>query len=120
MSGQITLKIKQLEFNASKLAIAVFIVPYMFCFNPAMLFIDTTVLQVEQIAVTSFVGVFAVAAAMEGYCFTKIAVPLRIVIAAGGLLLIHPALVTDIIGLLVVVVCLGFQVFAAKKTKVAF
>ena len=33
-------------FTASRLAIAVFIVPYVFCFNPAMLLIDTTPLKV--------------------------------------------------------------------------
>ena len=118
MSGQITLKIKQLEFNASKLAIAVFIVPYMFCFNPAMLFIDTTVLQVVQIAITSFVGVFGVAAAMEGYCFAMIKTPIRILIAAGGLLLIHTALSTDIAGLAIVAVCLFYQAMISKKQKV--
>lgn len=40
-------------FNASKLAIAVFIVPYMFCYTPAMLLIDTTPLRVVQIAITA-------------------------------------------------------------------
>ena len=39
-------------FTASKLAIAVFIVPYVFCFNPAMLLIDTTPLKVVQIFIT--------------------------------------------------------------------
>ena len=42
-------------FNASKLAIAVFIVPYMFCYTPAMLLIDTTPLRVVQIAITAFI-----------------------------------------------------------------
>lgn len=106
-------------FNASKLAIAVFIVPYMFCFNPAMLFIDTTIWQVVQIAITSFVGVFAVAAAMEGYCFSKISVLFRWILAAGGLLLIHPALMTDAVGLLVVVLCLGYQAALNKRMKTA-
>ena len=105
-------------FNASKLAIAVFIVPYMFCFNPAMLFIDTTIMQVVQIALTSFVGVFGVAAAMEGYCFRRMSVVLRLIIAAGGLLLIHPAFMTDVVGLLVVVLCLVYQ-SVISRTKYA-
>ena len=79
-------------FNASKLAVAAFIVPYMFCFNPAMLLIDTTAIQVVQIAITAFIGIFALAAALEGYCFANMNAVIRIVIAAGGLLLIHPAL----------------------------
>ena len=40
--------------NASRLAIAAFIVPYIFAFNPAMLFIDADVVQVVIIIVTSW------------------------------------------------------------------
>ena len=56
-------------FNASRLAIAVFIVPYVFCFSPALLLIDTNALQVAQIAATSLIGIFGVSAALEGYVF---------------------------------------------------
>ena len=49
--------------NASRLAIAAFIVPYIFAFNPAMLFIDADVVQVVIIIVTSLVGLTGVAGA---------------------------------------------------------
>ena len=39
-------------FNASRLAIAIFIVPYVFCYNPALLLINTTVPTIIQITVT--------------------------------------------------------------------
>ena len=106
-------------FNASKLAVAAFIVPYMFCFNPAMLLIDTTAIQVVQIAITAFIGIFALAAALEGYCFANMNAVIRIVIAAGGLLLFHPALATDLVGLIIVFVSLGFQYVLSKKRKAA-
>lgn len=106
-------------FNASKLAIAVFIVPYMFCYTPAMLLIDTTPLRVVQIAITAFIGVFAVASALEGYCFTRMHMITRIVIAAGGLMLIHPALLTDVIGIAVVVAILVFNRVVEKKQTAA-
>ena len=106
-------------FNASKLAVAAFIVPYMFCFNPAMLLIDTTGIQVVQIAITAFIGIFALAAALEGYCFANMNAVIRIVIAAGGLLLIHPALATDLVGLVIVFASLGFQYVLSKKRKAA-
>lgn len=85
-------------FQASKLAIAAFIVPYMFAYNPAMLLIDTTPLAVVQIIITSVLGVFGLAAALEGYCFTHMNALIRFVIAVGGLMLIHPALITDLVG----------------------
>lgn len=106
-------------FNASKLAIAAFIVPYMFCFNPAMLLIDTTAIQVVQIAITAFIGIFALAAALEGYCFANMNAIIRIVIAVGGLLLIHPALTTDLVGLILVFASLAFQYILSKKQKAA-
>jgi TRAP transporter 4TM/12TM fusion protein len=85
-------------FQASKLAIAAFIVPYMFAYNPAMLLIDTTPLAVVQIIITSVLGVFGLAAALEGYCFTHMNALIRLVLAVGGLMLIHPALMTDLVG----------------------
>ncbi len=106
-------------FNASKLAVAAFIVPYMFCFNPAMLLIDTTAIQVVQIAITAFIGIFALAAALEGYCFANMNAIIRIVIAVGGLLLIHPALATDLVGLILVFASLAFQYILSKKQKAA-
>ena len=106
-------------FNASKLAVAAFIVPYMFCFNPAMLLIDTTAIQVVQIAITAFIGIFALAAALEGYCFANMNSIIRIVIAVGGLLLIHPALTTDLVGLILVFASLAFQYVLSKKQKAA-
>lgn len=106
-------------FNASKLAVAAFIVPYMFCFNPAMLLIDTTAIQVVQIAITAFIGIFALAAALEGYCFANMNAIIRIVIAVGGLLLIHPALTTDLVGLILVFASLTFQYILSKKQKAA-
>ncbi len=106
-------------FNASKLAIAVFIVPYMFCYNPAMLLIDTTALQVAQIAITSFVGVFGIASALEGYCVSNMNIVIRVLMAVGGLLLIHPAFITDVIGFVIVGVCMVIQYMIAKKAVVA-
>ncbi len=105
-------------FTASKLAIAVFIVPYMFCYNPAMLMIDTNPAQVIQIVITSFVGVFGLSAALEGYCFTNMSVPIRVMITIGGLLLIHPSLKTDIVGIMVVAVCLAAQKILSRKKAI--
>ncbi len=106
-------------FTASKLAIAVFIVPYVFCFNPAMLLIDTTALSVVQIFITSLIGVFGLAAALEGYLMVKMPVFTRIMMAVGGLCLIDPALMTDIIGIVLIaagcIIQKGLQQKAAKQ-----
>ena len=106
-------------FNASKLAIAVFIVPYMFCYNPAMLLIDTSALSVIGIAVTAVIGIFGLSAALEGYCFADMNPVIRAAFAAGGLLLIHPGTVTDLIGLALVAACLAVQYVKGRKLSAA-
>lgn len=102
--------------QSTKLAIAAFIVPYAFALNPVMLFIDVTgPMQVVSIIITSLVGIFGVASALEGYIFVKMNPVQRVMAAAGGLLLIDPRVLTDIIGIVLVAVVIGWQVFTKKR-----
>ena len=105
--------------TATKLAIGAFIVPYVFALNPAMLFIDTGVLEVIQICVTSFIGIFGVSSSLEGFFLHRMAWYERILAAVGGLLLIYPGLITDCFGLGLVAVVLVFQFLTRKKTAAA-
>ena len=105
--------------TATKLAIGAFIVPYVFALNPAMLFIDTTVWEVVLICITSLVGIFAVSAALEGYFLRNMKWYERIVSAIGGLLLIYPGLVTDVVGVALVGIVLVFQLVLGKKKALA-
>ena len=103
--------------TSTKLAIAAFIVPYVFALNPAMLLVDTTVGEVVLICITSLVGIFGVSAALEGYVGGHMPWYLRILSAVGGLLLIYPGLVTDTAGLLLVGLVLLVQFLANKSAK---
>ena len=89
--------------NASKLAIGAFLIPYIFCLNPAMLLIDTNVPEFVLIIITSVIGMFAISAAIEGYMTTHLNPVFRIALAAAGLMLIYPGIVTDIIGIVITV-----------------
>ena len=88
--------------RASQLAIAAFMVPYVICYNPALILVDSTPLQVVIVFCTTLIGLFALAAAFEGYVFTRTPVWMRPLFALGGILLIAPETVTDVIGLLLV------------------
>ena len=105
--------------NATKLAIAAFIIPYILALNPAMVFVDTTAIEVVSIVVTSLVGMFAISMALEGFYRGVLPVPFRIIAAAGGLMLIYPGVVTDIIGVLLVGVVIAVQIMKGKKTAAA-
>lgn len=101
--------------TATKLAIGAFIVPYVFALNPAMLFINTTIFEVVLICITSFVGIFAVSASLEGYMLSHMSWYQRIICAIGGLLLIYPGAVTDTIGLVLVAAVVGLQIISKKR-----
>ena len=85
--------------EATKLAIGAFIVPYAFAMSPSMLLIDTTVPEVILITVTSLVGIASVSAAMEGYLFGRLSWFRRGLALMGGLMMIYPGIMTDVIGL---------------------
>ena len=104
-------------FTATKLAIAAFIVPYVFALNPAMLFIDTSLWEVVLICITSSVGIFAVAAALEGFFLRPMPVYQRILAAVGGLLLIYPGWITDVIGLTLVASMAALQLLTKKEQR---
>ena len=103
-------------FNATKLAIAAFIIPYILAYNPAMVLVDTTVAEVVMIAITSLIGMFGLGMALEGYYRGSIPWYLRILSAAGGLCLVYPGTVTDVIGIVVVGAIVVMQILRAKKT----
>ena len=103
--------------NASKLAIGAFVVPYIFCMNPAMLLIDVTAFKVIQIIVTSLIGIFGVAAALNGFLFQKLSWPSRIVICVAGLMMMDPTLITDIVGIVLMALVLTYQFLAARKAS---
>ena len=103
--------------NATKLAIGAFVVPYIFCMNPAMLLIDASALQIVMIVVTSLLGIFGVAAALNGHLFRSIAWPLRVVLAVAGLLMLDPTVTTDLVGIALLALCVLWQRFGkAQKT----
>ena len=105
--------------NATKLAIGAFIVPYIFCMNPAMLLIDVSALSIIQIVITSFLGIFGVAAAINGHLLRQMNPIVRILAAAGGLLMMDPTLVTDIIGLALLAAVFAWQRFGSRKAAAA-
>ena len=106
-------------FNATKLAIAAFIVPYIFAMNPSMLFIGTTAFDVVSIAVTSVAGLFGVASALNGYLYRPINPIFRVLLVAGGLCMMIPGAVTDLIGVVLVAAIVLFQRASAKRHAAA-
>jgi len=106
-------------FNASKLAIAAFIVPYIFALNPAMILVDTTFVQVILISVTSMIGMFGLGMGVAGFFRGKLSWFTRLVVLVGGLCLIYPGTTTDIVGACVVGAVIILRVIREKRTAAA-
>ena len=106
--------------NATKLAIAAFLVPYLFAFNPIMLLEGSyAAYELAVVVATALMGLFAVAAGLNGHIFRPIPMPLRLVLIAAGLAMMVPGALTDVIGLVVVVLAVGFQWFMARREREA-
>lgn len=117
MAGSAIAKSKPMRtgFNAVKLAIAAFLIPYMFVYNPEMLMINAQWYDVLRIAVTALIGMFGIGAALEGYYSRHAHLLQRIMFLAGGLMLVEPGLMTDIMGIGLVVLAAAWQELENKK-----
>ena len=101
---------------ATKLAIAAFIVPYIFAYNPVMLFENVDGWwHIVQISITAVMGLFGIAAALNGYLYRHIHWLLRLVLIAGGLGMMIPGTLTDVIGFALAAAVIVYQKLTAKK-----
>lgn len=101
--------------QATKLAIAAFIIPYIFVMNPALIMIDTTFIEVIRITITSLIGMFGISGGMTGWVYGKANPMERIALIVGGLLLINPSVITDIAGIGVIAAILMYQKMRYKS-----
>lgn len=102
-------------WQSLRLALAGFIVPFMFVYNPHMLMIETTnvgimaktfplpnVIDIVSVVISSIIGVLGLSASVEGYFKQPMAIWQRIILAIGSLMLIVPELTTDLVGIAIV------------------
>jgi len=108
--------------NATRLAIAAFVVPYIFAFSPVMLFefaegatMTTKIVESVLIVVTSLIGLFGIAAALNGFLYRSINPLFRVLMAVGGLCMMIPDHISDVVGLVIVGAVVVFQRMGAKK-----
>lgn len=108
-------------FNATRLAIAAFIIPYIFAFNNEMIFVgdDVTVWSVASITISATLGMLSIASGLMGYLIHDLKWISRIALIAGGLLMIIPGTVSDLAGFAVLAAIFVLQTIENKKEKKA-
>ncbi|MCL2481464.1 MAG: TRAP transporter large permease subunit, partial [Spirochaetaceae bacterium] len=104
---------------ATRLAITAFIVPYVFVFNPAMLFIDASFFKIFQAVLSTCIGMVSISVGLAGFMLRKVSTPWRFATIAGGFLLIHPSLLTDLLGFGIITALVVMQIIKSKQEKVS-
>jgi len=87
--------------NASKLAIAAFIIPYIFVLSPVLLMLEGSALELVISTITALIGMIAVSSALIGFLADTCRIPERILLIVGGLLMIKPGMLTDVAGIVI-------------------
>ncbi len=105
--------------EATRLAIAAFLVPYIFVYSPQMLMLNAHWYEVVLIAVTAVIGMFGIGMAVEKYWESRLNVLQQLMALAGGLLLIIPGLVTDGIGFSLIALVVLWQRIQKRQAKAA-
>jgi len=115
-------------FQAVKIALAAFIVPYIFAIDPRLIMVEeivgstvvfTPFVSALPVVVSAVIGILCLAAAVEGYLVKKTNIIERVLLAAAALMLLKPGLVTDVFGVVVLIGTYLFQKASLKKAKQA-
>jgi TRAP transporter 4TM/12TM fusion protein len=101
--------------EASRLAIAAFLVPYIFVYSPQMLMLNAQWHEILLITVTALIGMFGIGMAVEKFWERKLNIVQQLMALGGGLLLIIPGLVTDAAGFALIVGVIIWQKIQIKR-----
>ena len=94
---------------AAKLAIAAFIVPYIFVLAPELLMINATAFTITYSALTAIIGMWGVSMSMIGFCQNLLNLPQRLAFLVGGICMIIPGTLTDGIGIALIIATFFWQ-----------
>ena len=103
--------------TAFKLALAGFLVPYIYVYNPMLLFIDVVPMVMVQAICTALIGVFLLAMFSIGFFKAHLAWYMRILAFGGAIGLLIPGTTSDLAGLAVLAVIYIVQTAKAKKKR---
>ncbi|MFH1123621.1 MAG: TRAP transporter fused permease subunit [Pseudomonadota bacterium] len=101
-------------WNATRLGITTFVLPFMFVYGPALLLVGSP-LDVIQALFTSILGTAAFAAGLAGYAIVRVSLLERGLLITGALFLIFQGLISDMIGMVIVVLVIANQLRSSRS-----
>ncbi|WP_053955454.1 TRAP transporter permease [Inediibacterium massiliense] len=105
--------------QAARLAIAAFLIPYIFVYSPELLLIDVEPLEMVVIIITALIGIVCVAAALTGYFRANMSMIERGLFVFGGILLVTTDLKLNIAGAILLAAGYWMQRGKVKKEMIA-
>lgn len=103
-------------WTAFYLAIAAYIVPFVFIFNPAMLLMGEWPVVIMAV-ITALVGVVCLAGAVQGWFLIEASWPERAILMVAAITLLIPGTFSDAIGVSALILALLFQIFRKKRLQ---
>ncbi|WP_312812130.1 TRAP transporter permease [Sedimentibacter sp.] len=103
--------------QATRLAIAAFLIPYIFVHSPRILMINTTPLLLVFDIVTALVGITCIAIALTGFFKTHMSIIEKVLFIAGGILLVLTKVHFVVIG--AVLIALAYTIQKRKEQKIS-
>lgn len=100
-------------WTAFKMALPSFLIPFVFVYEPSMMLVGSNVFNTMWVTFTCALGVYMMVMANEGYFYKDITKWKRYLLFVGALLCIIPEIITDIIGI-------SIMVFAVVSERIAF
>jgi TRAP transporter 4TM/12TM fusion protein len=107
----------EVSWTAVRIGITGFIIPYFFLYNPVLLFVGGSIGQSLWALTTASVGVICLAAGLQGWFITRANVIQRILLFIVAFLMIKPTVPTDIIGALLLITAITWQVLSSRKNR---
>ena len=108
----------QTGWASFKMAIPSFIVPFFFALNPALL-LDGTTAEIIRCSITAALGVWLISSAVMNWMNGRLPWFARLILLASSALLIDGGLLTDIVGLVVLIGMLVWRFRFTPPAKVA-
>jgi len=105
----------KIGWQAVRLGVISFIVPYIFVYNPSLLLVGTSFLHIIFSILTAVIGVGALSVGMQGWFTGKISIIQRLFFLFGGLALIYPGVISSAFGAVIVLIVSAFHFFLRRK-----
>ncbi len=101
-------------WEATRIGLAGFIVPYMFIYNNALLLQGPTA-EIIQTSITSLVGITCFAVAMQGWMLRTANIVQRVMMVTVAILMIDAGTISDIIGAVLIIITILWQLLENRK-----